>query len=88
VTCRRYLVRGRVQGVFFRASTRDQARALGLVGWVRNLPGGGVEVVACGGPDRLARLEAWLWDGPPLAAVTAVEAADWDGTPPADFEIR
>lgn len=88
MNCRRYLVRGRVQGVFFRASTRDQARRLGLTGWARNLPSGEVEVVACGAPERLAALEAWLWQGPPAARVSAVEAGDWAGPAPAQFTIR
>lgn len=68
----RYIVSGRVQGVFFRASTRDQARSLGLHGWVRNLPDGRVEVVASGDDAALSSLAAWLWQGPPSARVDAV----------------
>ncbi|HHH36859.1 MAG TPA: acylphosphatase [Gammaproteobacteria bacterium] len=74
--CRRYYVSGRVQGVFFRDSTRREARALGLSGWARNLPDGRVEVLACGPPQALAALERWLWEGPPLAEVTGVVAED------------
>lgn len=70
--CRRYLVSGRVQGVFYRASTRDQGVRLGLKGSVRNLNDGRVEVRACGGRDSLDALEEWLWQGPPLAQVTGV----------------
>ncbi|WP_019623663.1 acylphosphatase [Thioalkalivibrio thiocyanoxidans] len=67
-------VRGRVQGVFFRASTREQAQALGLKGYARNLPDGRVEVLAVGTPDALDRLEAWLGEGPRMARVEGLEA--------------
>ena len=70
--CERYRVKGRVQGVFFRAATRDQARRLGLTGFIRNLPNGDVEVIACGNRDELHKLAAWLWQGPPRAAVIEV----------------
>ena len=69
----RFLVTGRVQGVFFRASTREQARRLGLRGHARNLPDGSVEVVAVGSADALESLAAWLRQGPPLAQVAAVQ---------------
>lgn len=60
--------------MFFRASTREQAEALGLRGWVRNELDGTVRCVAEGAPDALARLEAWLRaGGPPAARVDAVE---------------
>ena len=68
----RFLVSGLVQGVFFRASTGARARELGLTGYVKNLADGRVEVVACGTPDSLAALEAWLHEGPPAARVEAV----------------
>ena len=58
--CMRCLVAGRVQGVFFRASTRHQAQELGLSGHARNLPDGRVEVLICGNPRRVAKLQAWL----------------------------
>lgn len=67
-----YLVSGRVQGVFFRVSARDTARALGLSGWVRNTPQGKVELIACGDVAALQEFEAWLWQGPAQAQVTAV----------------
>lgn len=70
--CRHYKVSGRVQGVFFRASTESTARRLGLTGWVRNLPDGGVELVACGDESKLQELEQWLWQGPPHARVEQV----------------
>jgi acylphosphatase len=73
---RRCHVSGRVQGVFFRASTREQARALGVTGHARNLPDGRVEVLACGEPLAVVALCEWLWVGPPTARVTAVEVAE------------
>ncbi|MHB8741893.1 MAG: acylphosphatase [Sulfuricaulis sp.] len=72
--CRHYLVSGRVQGVFYRSSTESTARQLGLTGWVRNLPDGQVELVACGEEIRLNELESWLWQGPPRAHVEKVTA--------------
>jgi len=73
---RRYWVTGRVQGVFFRASTRIEAQRLGLRGWVRNLPDGRVEALVSGAPEGLAALEHWLAIGPPEARVTEVQARD------------
>ena len=68
----RFLVGGRVQGVWFRAATRERALALQLRGFARNLADGGVEVVAVGEEAALAELEQWLWQGPPLAKVATV----------------
>ncbi len=73
MTVMRCIVSGRVQGVFFRASTRDRARQLGLVGRVSNLPDGRVEVIASGSEPDLAALRRWLHDGPPQSVVTGVE---------------
>jgi len=73
MACTRFVVSGRVQGVFFRASTRDEALRLGLTGHARNLPDGTVEVVACGDDAALAQLGRWLEIGPPLAQVSHVE---------------
>jgi len=66
-------VSGQVQGVWFRASTQQQAERLGLSGFVRNLPDGRVEVVARGDEASLERLKEWLWQGPANAKVTDVE---------------
>ena len=67
------LVRGRVQGVFFRHSTMEEARGLGLTGWVRNLPSGDeVEIVAEGPRRNLQMLWAWAHTGPPGARVDDV----------------
>lgn len=65
----RLRVSGRVQGVYFRASTQERARALGLSGWVRNTPDGAVELEAQGRPDQLEALIAWCNEGPPAARV-------------------
>jgi acylphosphatase len=68
-----FLVSGRVQGVWFRAATRERALALQLRGVARNLADGGVEVQAIGEDAALDELEQWLWQGPPLAKVEAVQ---------------
>jgi acylphosphatase len=86
ILLRRCLVSGRVQGVFFRASTRERALALGLRGYARNLADGRVEVVAGGEESAVVELCQWLWTGPPSAEVTLVEVtdlstADWPDTP-------
>jgi len=78
--CAKFLVRGRVQGVFFRASTRTQAQALGLHGYAKNLADGSVEVLACGAEDALDRLQSWLRQGPPAARVDEVCRIDFDGS--------
>ena len=67
-------VSGRVQGVFFRASTRQRAIELGVTGHARNLADGRVEVLAVGPPDAVQALCDWLWQGPPSAHVTGVDA--------------
>ncbi len=68
----RAIVSGRVQGVSYRASTAHEARRLGLVGWVKNLPDGRVELEAEGPTDAVDRLLAWCQHGPPAAMVTNV----------------
>lgn len=73
---RRFTIKGRVQGVFFRDSTRRVAQPLGLTGHAINLANGDVEVFACGEPDAIDALAKWLQDGPRMAAVTHVEAVD------------
>lgn len=69
----RFFVSGRVQGVFFRAGTRGQARVLGLRGHARNLADGRVEVLAVGDEAAIERLAQWLRQGPPQARVDRVE---------------
>jgi acylphosphatase len=82
MACRLYRVSGRVQGVFFRDSTRTQAGKLGINGYARNMPDGTVEVMACGDERSVAQLAEWLWQGSPMSAVENVEClgdADYDG---------
>jgi len=67
------IVSGEVQGVFFRAHTEEEARRLGLTGWVMNTSDGGVEVEAEGEKEKLAELLLWLHHGPPAAIVEKVE---------------
>lgn len=84
----RCLVRGRVQGVFFRAATCARASALGLCGYARNLPDGRVEVYARGAAGSLDRLRDWLARGPDLARVDAVECASAPLEAAEGFTIR
>jgi acylphosphatase len=86
--CKRFVVTGRVQGVFYRSSTRDTARRLGLSGWVRNCSDDGVELVACGAPSALDELEAWLWKGPSQARVERVQQEDVALQNVIGFEVR
>ncbi|MBZ0237038.1 MAG: acylphosphatase [Deltaproteobacteria bacterium] len=83
-------VRGRVQGVAYRASTRHEARRLGLAGWVRNLPDGSVELEAQGPTDVVEQLLAWCRKGPSLARVTSVDVTELpvDRTADAEFDVR
>lgn len=85
---RHYRVSGKVQGVFYRASTQARAQALGLNGWVRNCPDGSVELLASGAAEALEQLEDWLWQGPERARVTAVEATRVSFEPLSGFEVR
>jgi acylphosphatase len=73
--------------VFFRASTRQQAIALGLAGYARNLPDGRVEVLACGDESALQVLQAWLRAGPIGATVSGVQCETVDVAVPPDFSI-
>ena len=73
---RRALVSGRVQGVFFRDSSRQQAAQRGVAGQARNLPDGRVEVVLEGPPDDVAAVLAWLRQGPAYARVETVEVTE------------
>jgi len=70
--CFRCVVAGRVQGVFFRASAREQALRLGLTGYARNLADGRVEVLACGAAEAVGQLREWLRTGPSMAEVSGV----------------
>jgi len=84
----RFLVAGRVQGVFFRASTAQRARELGVTGMARNLDDGRVEVIASGDADALAAMHTWLHQGPPAARVDIVERVEIPAQDHADFSTR
>ncbi len=85
-------IRGLVQGVSYRASTRAQALSLGLTGWVRNLPNGDVEAVAEGPTEAVEALVRWCRVGPEEARVTSVAVLDEPverlGERLAGFEVR
>lgn len=73
------VIRGKVQGVFYRVSAAETARALGLCGWVRNLPDGSVEAVAQGPKQALDTFIEWCRSGPPAARVDEIDTR-WDVT--------
>jgi acylphosphatase len=77
--CKKCLVSGRVQGVFYRGAAAQRARELGVRGYARNLADGRVEVLACGEADAVHTFVSWLWTGSSAAKVTAVEIADAPG---------
>ena len=83
-----FLVSGRVQGVFYRASAAEQARLIGITGWVKNLPDSRVEVFATGETDQLEELADWLREGPPHAKVSSVEVVEEEFQAFNEFEIR
>jgi len=82
------LIHGRVQGVYFRAWTAEQARSRGLSGWVRNRRDGSVEAVFQGTPENVAEMIDLCRDGPPDARVETVEIIQEGGAAPAGFEVR
>jgi acylphosphatase len=73
---RRCFVAGRVQGVYYRASTRQKAVELGLTGFAKNLPDGRVEVLVAGSAPQVEALIKWLWQGPPTSHVTDVVVSE------------
>ena len=82
------LVGGRVQGVFYRATTAHRARELGIAGHALNLPDGRVEVLACGDAEAVQTFIEWLWTGSSASKVTSVEVIDCplsDAQRPASF---
>ena len=88
VICVRCLVAGRVQGVSFRASTREKAMELGVRGWVRNLPDGRVEALLQGEAEAVEALKKWLWRGPTLAQVVDVQPERVEISEIHMFEVR
>jgi acylphosphatase len=88
VTCIRCCVTGRVQGVWFRASTQQKAKELGIQGWVRNLPDGRVETLLQGEVEAVEALKQWLWQGPPSAEVVDVQCEKVTVPAVQGFEVR
>jgi len=85
---RRVVVSGMVQGVFFRAYTRDAARKIGVTGWVRNLPDGSVEAMLEGTAERVQAMLSWLREGSPMSRVDHVKVHEEQATGQfADFEV-
>ena len=82
------VVSGRVQGVWYRGNTREQAQSLGLRGWVRNLRDGRVEALLCGAEDRVASMLDWMRQGPAAARVDDLQVTDCDAPGEVDFVIR
>jgi acylphosphatase len=82
------VVTGHVQGVFYRATMRDQAQRLGVVGWARNHPDGSVRAHVEGTGEALAELLHWCADGPPAARVDEVRRREAEPESPDDFDIR
>ena len=82
------VVTGRVQGVFYRATMREQARRLGVTGWARNEPDGTVRAHVEGSGEALAELLHWCADGPPSARVDEVRRRESEPEATGDFDIR
>lgn len=83
-----FLITGKVQGVFFRDSTKRLADQLGITGWVRNCSDGSVEIVAQGNDEVLERFERWCWEGPASAQVENVARENCETEDSDRFEIR
>ena len=85
--CKRAIVKGRVQGVYYRGSTQQQAESLAVVGYAKNLQDGSVEVLMCGDGQNVQRLIDWLHTGPALSRVESVEVSDTDEKAVNGFEV-
>ena len=81
-------VSGRVQGVFYRAFTKERASALGVKGWVRNIPGGGVEAVLEGERQKVGEMLKLMKVGPAGAMVLGMELSEIEGKGYEDFKIE
>ena len=84
MVCKKCVVGGRVQGVFYRATAARRAHELAIRGYARNLPDGRVEVLACGEGEAVQAFVSWLWIGSSASKVTSVEVGD---TPPDSVQV-
>lgn len=80
-------IKGRVQGVFFRASAKEAAETLGVTGWVKNTVDGDVEVLATGTEDQLAAFSDWCRQGPPRSIVSSIVIEEVEEKAFMDFKI-
>ncbi len=85
--CMHIYVDGKVQGVWYRASAQQQAQSAGITGWAKNLADGRVELIACGEQQTIEQFIEWLWQGPTLAKVTAVDCKPIPVEDFVDFKI-
>lgn len=88
IDCKHVLISGRVQGVWYRGWTVQQAQALNLVGWVRNLSDGRVEAVFHGPVERVRAMIEACRQGPPAARVDRIDIDQWAEAPPVGFHQR
>jgi acylphosphatase len=86
--CRRCLVVGKVQGVYYRQAALEEANVLGITGWVRNLATGDVEALICGEEAQVELMCEWLWEGPPAAQVQNIETVSLSWQEYTTFMIR
>jgi acylphosphatase len=82
------LIAGRVQGVWYRVSAKNEATRLSLCGWALNLADGRVEVVVAGGMQAVAEFCGWLWEGPPAARVESVTIEEYGQEVQPGFDVR
>jgi acylphosphatase len=89
IRCMKCWVSGKVQGVWYRGNTQNQAQMLDITGYAHNLPDGRVEVLACGEAEAVEALKQWLWQGPTMAQVNDVQCEEIQlESPPTEFSIR
>ena len=81
------IIHGKVQGVFYRKTAAEQAQNLGLTGWVKNNPGGTVEMLIQGEEKSVLKMVEWCWEGPKNAVVTKVEHSETSPENYSDFKV-
>ena len=84
MVCKKCVIAGRVQGVFYRATAARRAQELAIRGYARNLADGRVEVLACGEEEAVRTFVSWLWTGSSASKVTSVDAVD---VPPSSVRV-